>query len=496
MMRRLRRAIASLMLAGGLQACAEWRAIPPATSQEAACARFFGQMDETVAGRGVADAGAARVEGFPFLRVNRFLASFADPELRGAAYLFWLERLRQLDETARLLEWRNLPPDAAARLQAYAPSGLSGREAVAVCGRLLAGQYPLSTAGRSRLLAQATVPDAYSDWLRALGLYALTRWGIVEGVYRLHREQRSPFIFPHPDLPAEGHLLRYAPPAATPRLEASKADEILSQAAANPLGIPEPSADTLDQLFAMFAPVWEIDTRSDADRIGSARLGQDGKAYIDLAQPAVYRQVSYARLGQQVLLQLNYLIWFPARPPAGALDIYAGRFDGLIWRVSLSADGTPLAYDSIHPCGCYYQIFPAAGWRAVQPQDGSEPIVAPTAIPRLKPGEQLVVRLSARTHFIQAVAVEKDTQAHSLYAWLDYDGLRSLPLADGRRRSLFGPDGLVAGSERPERFLFWPMGIASAGAMRQSGNHAIAFLGRRHFDDPRLLESILRPVQE
>jgi hypothetical protein len=32
------------------------------------------------------------------------------------------------------------------------------------------------------------------------------------------------------------------------------------------------------------------------------------------------------------------------------------------------------------------------------------------------------------------------------------------------------------------------MGIASAGAMRQWGHHATAFVGRRHFDDPNLLD--------
>jgi hypothetical protein len=31
------------------------------------------------------------------------------------------------------------------------------------------------------------------------------------------------------------------------------------------------------------------------------------------------------------------------------------------------------------------------------------------------------------------------------------------------------------------------MGIASAGAMRQWGHHATAFVGRRHFDDADLL---------
>jgi hypothetical protein len=32
------------------------------------------------------------------------------------------------------------------------------------------------------------------------------------------------------------------------------------------------------------------------------------------------------------------------------------------------------------------------------------------------------------------------------------------------------------------------MGITSAGQMRQWGNHATAFVGRRHFDDPDLFE--------
>ena len=56
------------------------------------------------------------------------------------------------------------------------------------------------------------------------------------------------------------------------------------------------------------------------------------------------------------------------------------------------------------------------------------------------------------------------------------------------RRSVFRPDGIVSGSERGERWLFWPMGVPEPGAMRQWGRHATAFVGRRHFDDPALLE--------
>jgi hypothetical protein len=58
--------------------------------------------------------------------------------------------------------------------------------------------------------------------------------------------------------------------------------------------------------------------------------------------------------------------------------------------------------------------------------------------------------------------------------------------------TLISPDGLNPGTERLERLLFWPMGILSAGAMRQWGRHATAFVGRRHFDDADLFEKRFR----
>ena len=76
------------------------------------------------------------------------------------------------------------------------------------------------------------------------------------------------------------------------------------------------------------------------------------------------------------------------------------------------------------------------------------------------------------------------------------DVLRSLPLPDGGFRSVYGPDALIRGTERAERLLFWPMGIESPGAMRQWGRHPTAFVGRRHFDEPRLLEQRFHWRQE
>ena len=70
---------------------------------------------------------------------------------------------------------------------------------------------------------------------------------------------------------------------------------------------------------------------------------------------------------------------------------------------------------------------------------------------------------------------------------------RRAPVAEGERPVIRLASGthyieqvsLVRGLER---FFFWPTGVRSAGAMRQWGRHATAFVGRRHFDDADLLE--------
>ena len=66
--------------------------------------------------------------------------------------------------------------------------------------------------------------------------------------------------------------------------------------------------------------------------------------------------------------------------------------------------------------------------------------------------------------------------------------LVAMALAAGCASLHDGYSAPQARDERAERFLFWPMGIASPGAMRQWGRQASALAGRRHFDDADLLE--------
>ena len=477
-----------------MQACAEFKPLTlPVTMQPADCERFFREMDSQVDEYDVADAGTARIQGFPMLRVDRFLASFAKDKLSEEALATWLERMRKLDETARLIEWRNLPSEAKLPVNTFVAADVE--RATMACGHLLAAQVLQSPSLLNRLLSAVEVPDAYSAWQRTLGLYFLTRWAVSDGVRQLHQEIRAPFIQAYNAQPVKGRLIRYTPPSTRITQTAEMAD-ILENSKANPLGIPEPSKAQLEQLFNAYAPIWLVDTVTDSDRIGTVRINDDQQAYIDTQNPRVYRAPSYTRYGNQILLQLNYHIWFPARPPTNPLDIYAGRFDGLIWRVTLNMDGKPLAYDSIHPCGCYYQIFPGEGVKVVQPEDGSEPVLTPTPILAVLSNKRLAVRITSGNHFISGINLEPISQDVEQYGWLDYNPLRSLPIPNSQYRSLFGSDGLVQASERLERFLLWPLGVPSAGSMRQWGTHAIAFLGKRHFDDPRLMEKLVRPLWE
>lgn len=458
------------------------------------CEGLFDEMDRRTNEYGVADAAAAQVSGFPALRVDRFLASFAHQGMMGEAYVEWLERLRELDETARRIEWRNLPSEAKASLPDT--FGANVETVVNVCGHILAEQALIYPSRRAQLLSAIEQPDAYSTWQRFFGLYFLSRWAIVDGVRRVQMEMREPFHNPDQNQSVTGRRVQYDPPKSDV-LNSAEVAKVLEQAARGPLGIPEPAEDQLARLFDTFAPIWNVDTLDDNDRIGTAGIdAEDGKRYVNTQKSTVYRLPSYTRFGDQVLLQLNYLIWFPARPPLSWMDIYAGRFDGLIWRVTLGMDGKPLAYDSIHPCGCYYLIFPGEGTRFVPPRDGSEPILSPMPILGPGPGERLVIRIASGNHFIRGIESAEPAPNSNLYGWLDYDQLRSLPMPNGQHRSLFDADGLVPGSERPERFLFWPMGVPSAGTMRQWGRHAIAFLGKRHFDDPWLLEKFIQPRRD
>jgi hypothetical protein len=444
------------------------------------CAQWYEALDREVDAADVRDAQYPRVRGFPYLRVSRFLSS-----LRGrageseAAMKAFSERLLELDLEARRFEIENLPQWDGPRAAAL--------KRTADCGRLLREADLADPRARAALLEWAKVPDDYSLGLRTLGLYPLTKIPFANGVRDFEAGRRAVFADPPPRSGAQ--VLRFEPPASGMLSRAAVAG-MLGLAQLDPLGVPLLSDRALELVAATYAPSFELAVAADYDRFGELRWRRGARApQVEAAAPVVYVQPAYTRLGERLLLQLVYTMWFPERPRQSSFDLLAGHLDGLVWRVTLAPDGEPLLYDSMHPCGCYHQFFPTPRLEPRPAPDSREEwAFSPLSLPRVAEGERPLVRVSSAEHFIEAVSFVRGNASLVRYSLRPYDELRSLATLEGGRRSAFGPDGRVPGTERLERFFFWPMGIESAGAMRQWGRHATAFVGRRHFDEPDLIE--------
>jgi len=471
---------------------------PPlqATSARAqACAEWFDTLDAAVAQAGVADAGAHRVAGYPYLRADRLTASFAgalDPARPDARFADWVERLRAQDLDRRRSEIANL--DAPTLNALGVPDAAQALARTEQCSGQLAAEDLAAPARRAALPRRAQLPDDYSPWMRYSGVYAVARWPFAVGVAGWQREAHEMFRHAAESEPPADTLRWYLPPGAGASEDAVHAT--MRALPRDALGIPRPDAAQLELLFDANAPTFAVETSGAHDRPGRVRFDAGGTPAVDTAEPVVYRRAAYTRLGDRTLLQLVYTIWFAERPRSRSLDLLAGRLDGVVLRVTLDEDGAPLVWDTIHPCGCYHMFVPTARLaERPAPSATEEWLLVPRRLGAPPAGARPVVRIAARSHHLVGLdtstpppPARRGAGEASTYRLLDEDGLRTLAWPAGGTRSLYDPDGLVRGTERLERLLFWPMGVASPGAMRQWGRHPTAFLGRRHFDDADLLD--------
>jgi hypothetical protein len=444
------------------------------------------RLDEQVDAYVVRDGAAHRPAGFPFVRVDRLLASFAH-EAAGDEFRWqaWGQRLLALDREARSAETAQLPAQALRALAVDDTAAAMAR--VQACGASLWSALSDDPPARERLRRAAAVPDDYSPVLRTLGLYPLTRLPFYSGVAReLNHWQTRWDAAPRTGDP---RFLRYR--HADAAADGTTTAQWVRALPRDALGIPQPDADTARRLLAAHAPVLEIETTGRHDRPGRVRWGHGPAPEVDTSEPLVYQRIAHTRLGNETLLQLVYGVWFTERPPRSGLDLLAGRIDGLVLRLTLGSDGRVLMFDSIHPCGCYHVFVPAQTLRPRPAPPRQEWAFVPTTLPVLLPGQRLRVRVSAEDHQVIGLAAEPLTAPDNgvvAYRLEDDNDMRALPTPQGTRRSVFWSNGIMPGTERGERVLFWPMGIESPGAMRQWGRHPTAFVGRRHFDDARLIE--------
>ncbi|MGH8632081.1 MAG: hypothetical protein ACREU7_15140 [Burkholderiales bacterium] len=473
-MRELMRRAAAALAALALSACAT---LPPELPEAADCRANYLGLDEQVDAADVHNGGVHAIDGFPYLRSNRFLASFAAEATDGAAFDAWVERMRRLDLEARESELRNLgwaePGDELSHLDR--------------CGAQWAQRDLADPARRAQLREHVEVPDDYSILRRVLGFYPFAVPFLNSGIRNFNEDVVKDYGRPLAKLKSPGPLVLWEPATnvgAPLRRDFSR----------DALGIPILSDEQWQALAVAHAPRWLIETEGEFDLIGAPVLKDDAPA-LDTARPLTYFLPAYTRFGDKVLVQLVYVVWVPERPKSGSLDPYGGALDGIVWRVTLDADGSPLLYDTIHACGCYHYYFTAQPLQR-KPRGGfwQEPVLFPQGGPEGLPPAPFAIRVQARTHYVRRLVplAELKTDERRTYVSAPYGDLLSLPDGAGGTRSLFCEDGLACGTERLERLFLWPTGIKSAGAMRQWGRHATSFVGRSHFDDPGMMDRLFK----
>ncbi|MBW7471105.1 hypothetical protein [Marinobacter sp. F4218] len=463
-----------VLLLGAVAGCATHQySEAPAVAVSGECRQQFLRWQDQVAVDGRFDAQDWSPPGFPYLRVDRFLASFELAELSPVQRRDWLRRAHGKALTAWRYEMQGGPVAASQWL-----AGLQECASLAIATLM---SEPDLWPG---LADVAEVPDSYSTTARVLGVYPLVapvvRWRATVTMTDLAEQ----FAQYDAQAPWRTYLPVTFPEGDRSWPASYKRDS---------LGVPVLKDETLRGLFQRHAPGWRIETRDRNDVPGVPGRDESGDLHFR-PEPVVYTHLNYVYQDGVILPQLVYVLWFAARPAEDGLDIYAGALDGFVWRVTVGEDGQPLVYDTIHPCGCYHQWLLVDGGLVLKEgvdfeaarlwllgsvsSDDKAPLLS------LSASEHQLVNVAAG-----GVATEGAVRSYRLEP---LDGLRGRSLQGGR---LYGGDGLIDGTERPERVLLWPTGVPSAGGMRQWGHHAVLFVGRRHFDDPYLLERYFRSLR-
>ncbi|MGQ0701239.1 MAG: hypothetical protein ACT4PZ_23715 [Panacagrimonas sp.] len=456
----------------------------PEVPQGESCLALYKQVDAQIQAAGVQDAGYSRIPGFPYLRSDRFSASFANEIPDMDAFWEWVGYLRANEDEARDVELFNLNMESEKRSSLLLD--------LRACGAWLRSWELDDEVWRKRLIAAVQPPADYSTTARALGLYPLAVPFLNRGLASFRREVEAEYARPLAQLDAPGELVLWkAKPAKEPNSEDFYADQTvdLTRKPRDRLGRIGMLWSEVNQMAQFHAPALWIESAGEYDRPGAPLAGRD-KPGVDVENPVVYFRTGFNRFGGQNYLQISYFVWFSERTEERPGDPAAGPLDGLIWRVTLDHKGQPMMYDTIHACGCYHYGFPV---QAFERREHADTILFPQAE---VPTDRVALRLKSGTHAVRRVVSREQAVAASLkvYELKPYEDLLTLPADEGKRtQSLFGPDGIVAGTERRERYWLWPSGVRNAGAMRQWGRHATAFVGQAHFDDPFLFETVLVP---
>ncbi len=461
------------------------------------CVDLFDFLEQSVDAAGIRNVSTFRVPGYPFFRTNRFLEEIryfvADQEERDQ----WLDLLAQQGKQAMQNEIDNLPDEEIKKLLSMlqAERGESGREFLKTmalkCGETLLAREKRRRGFSGFSLRTVEIPSEYRKIRKVFGLYPLFTLPVGTAIANYKAKVKREFAKPLEQKKGKGALRVLSPETLPfPGLKDLTTEVLLDESFENPLNIPILSKEELEWVVHEYAPILEQDVTGEYDLPGTIEW-QEGRIGVDTMRPSVYYYATYMLFSGRPLLQLNYVLWYTERPGISLIDIEAGRIHGMTIRITLHMNGEPIMVDTIHNCGCYHFFFPSKKvYSGLKTRLFREDAFVPQWLPSLQDASRLAVRIGSKRHWVERLHYRNGkVPAHAAYKLLPYDLLESLPGASGDNKSIFDAKGIVrGGTERPERFFLFSIGIPEIGSMRQRGHHVTALIGERAFDDPRLFE--------
>lgn len=441
------------------------------------CRQEYAEMDARVERSGNGNGAYYRVPGYPFFRTDRITASMAR-EVRTIDEIGgWMRRMREFDQEAREVEYRNL--------------GLSKHEIAEYslrfhgCGGALATvEFMDDPEALKRLIDAVRPPDEYSTLQRIIGFYPMD---VPRMKARVAADQLSldeAYRQAPSKIPGSPFTILWKPQIDG---EVSDLSSFEVGAITDELGFPALTDGQWRALTLAYAPHLLIDTASEHDLLAQPVMTASG-ARADVSKHQVHYYLTFTRVAHRVLPQINYFFWFRGQGEDSPLD-------GFIWRVTLDGDAHPLVYERIHTSGYGHEWYPV---QRLMLRRETAPEEAPVVAPEPAPAHLPTLRLKADTHAMQRIVTLPEASADSQDAFelVRLEDLFTMTTPGGGTRNLFGPNGLVQGPHGPDPIGGWSSGIYEPGALRLLGRHAIAHVGRVHFDDPFLLESVFHVPQQ
>lgn len=352
------------------------------------CYDLFASIEEKRRVAGVWHRGYFQVEGYPYVRVDRLMASFAGqlPSIDHSGP--WFEQMREYAAFSRAAELRDI--------------GLEPRE-------------------RANLLYETSL---CSVWL--------TLYTLDQEETRIRLEQAIRDSIPPPTKPASNKQTTPQPvdPSKLQQWRAVAPEGTASEETAR-AHYEACNRDLLGRT-KLFSSGWQRFATENAPTILSPQPlvapQFDAKGTIVNTGPAtLHYQPGFIRAGGQTLLQYVYYIWTANSSQAD------DGFRGIIWRVILAPDGRPLIYDSMGLDGSNHRWFAARKLHAEDQEHISQELIGATRI-------TLTLSADAQLYSVAPSSNSKKTSTNDFSLAL-YDDLSEMPTYDDQQRSMFDSRG-------------------------------------------------------